>query len=128
MGLLDFLLGKKNNGSMDEQLKREAEMHQQTAMQQEVINNQNVSGDFQMTVEDVFTITGRGTVVTGRITSGRIAVNETVRNRNSGRTYAVAGLEMFRKTLDYAQAGDNVGLLLRGADRESVHRGDILIK
>lgn len=81
-----------------------------------------------MTVEDVFTITGRGTVVTGRITSGKININETVINRNSGQRYMVAGIEMFRKTLDYAQAGDNVGLLLRDATRDTVSRGDILIK
>ena len=68
---------------------------------QEAITNENVNGAFQMTVEDVFTITGRGTVVTGRITSGKININETVINRNSGQRYMVAGIEMFRKALDY---------------------------
>ena len=123
MGLLDFLFGKKESGSVDQQLRNE------TAMQhQEAVINENVNGAFQMTVEDVFTITGRGTVVTGRITSGKININETVINRNSGQRYMVAGIEMFRKTLDYAQAGDNVGLLLRDATRDTVSRGDILIK
>ena len=123
MGLLDFLFGKKDSGSVDQQLRNEAAMQNQ-----EAITNENVNGSFQMTVEDVFTITGRGTVVTGRITSGKININETVINRNSGQRYTVAGIEMFRKTLDYAQAGDNVGLLLRDATRDTVSRGDILIK
>lgn len=123
MGLLDFLFGKKESGSVDQQLRNEAAMQHQ-----EAVINENVNGAFQMTVEDVFTITGRGTVVTGRITSGKININETVINRNSGQRYMVAGIEMFRKTLDYAQAGDNVGLLLRDATRDTVSRGDILIK
>ena len=123
MGLLDFLFGKKESGSVDQQLRNDAAMQHQ-----EAITNENVNGAFQMTVEDVFTITGRGTVVTGRITSGKININETVINRNSGQRYTVAGIEMFRKTLDYAQAGDNVGLLLRDATRDTVSRGDILIK
>ena len=123
MGLLDFLFGKKESDSVDQQLRNEAAMQHQ-----EAVINENVNGAFQMTVEDVFTITGRGTVVTGRITSGKININETVINRNSGQRYMVAGIEMFRKTLDYAQAGDNVGLLLRDATRDTVSRGDILIK
>lgn len=123
MGLLDFLFGKKDSGSVDEQLRNEAAMHQQ-----EAVNNENVNGAFQMTVEDVFTISGRGTVVTGRITSGKININESVVNRNSGQRYMVGGIEMFRKTLDYAQAGDVVGLLLREANRDTISRGDILTK
>lgn len=123
MGLLDFLFGKKESGSVDQQLRNEAAMQHQ-----EAVINENVNGAFQMTIEDVFTITGRGTVVTGRITSGKININETVINRNSGQRYMVAGIEMFRKTLDYAQAGDNVGLLLRDATRDTVSRGDILTK
>lgn len=123
MGILDFLFKKKETGSMDEQLRNEAMMQQQA-----VINNENINGDFSMTVEDIFTITGRGTVVTGRINTGKVSVNEVVTNRTTGRSYAVAGIEMFRKTLDFAQAGDNVGLLLRDADRNTINRGDILIK
>ena len=123
MGLLDFLFGKKETGSIDEQLKNEANMQQQQA-----IINENVNGEFSMTVEDVFTITGRGTVVTGRITSGSIGQGETVVNRTTSKSYGVAGIEAFRKTLDRAQAGDNVGLLLRDADRDSVCKGDILTK
>ena len=123
MGLLDFLFGKKDSGSVDQQLRNEAAIQHQ-----ESIINENVNGSFQMTVEDVFTITGRGTVVTGRITSGKIGINESVVSRTSGQRYMVAGIEMFRKTLDYAQAGDNVGLLLRDADRDSISKGDILTK
>lgn len=123
MGLLDFLFGKKDSGSVDEQLRNDAAMQHQ-----EAVTNENVNGAFQMTVEDIFTITGRGTVVTGRITSGKIGINESVINRTSSQRYMVSGIEMFRKTMDYAQAGDNVGLLLRDADRDSISRGDILTK
>ena len=123
MGLLDFLFGKKDSGSVDQQLRNEAAMQHQ-----EAITNENVNGSFQMTVEDVFTIAGRGTVVTGRITSGKIGINESVVSGTSGQRYMVAGIEMFRKSLDYAQAGDNVGLLLRDANRDSISRGDILTK
>lgn len=123
MGLFDLLFKRKESGSMDEQLKREAAMQQQ-----EVINNENANTEFLMKVEDVFTITGRGTVITGRITSGKIGINESVVSRTSGQRYMVAGIEMFRKTADYAQAGDNVGLLLRDANRDSISRGDILTK
>ncbi len=123
MGLLDFLFGKKDSGSVDQQLRNEAAMQHQ-----EAVINENVNGAFQMTVEDVFTITGRGTVVTGRITSGSIGQGETVVNKTTSKSYGVAGIEAFRKTLDRAQAGDNVGLLLRDADRDSVCKGDILTK
>lgn len=123
MGLLDFLFGKKESGSMDEQLRKDAMTQEQTA-----IHNENINGDFIMNVDDIFTITGRGTIVTGRISSGRIGINDVVTNRTTGRTYSIAAIEMFRKTLDYAQAGDNVGLLLRDADRDSIKKGDILVK
>lgn len=85
------------------------------------------TGDFSLEVEDVFTITGRGTVVTGRVTSGTIKVGETV-YINRMKATEIGGIEQFRKMLDYAQAGDNVGLLLRGVDRNDVSRGDILTK
>ncbi|MEQ0806132.1 EF-Tu/IF-2/RF-3 family GTPase, partial [Mycobacterium tuberculosis] len=79
-----------------------------------------------MPVEDVFTITGRGTVVTGRVERGVINVNEEVEIvgiRPSTTKTTVTGVEMFRKLLDQGQAGDNVGLLLRGVKREDVQRG-----
>jgi elongation factor Tu len=85
---------------------------------------------FLMPVEDVFTITGRGTVVTGKIERGTIKVNEEVEIvgiREKTKT-TVTGIEMFRKLLDYAEAGENVGLLLRGTKREDVERGQVLVK
>ncbi len=86
---------------------------------------------FLMPVEDVFTITGRGTVVTGRIERGVVKINETVDLvgiRETKQTTTVTGVEMFRKLLDEGQAGENVGLLLRGTKREDVERGMVVIK
>ena len=85
------------------------------------------TGDFKMVVEDVFTITGRGTVVTGRVESGSVSLNDTV-ILNGTTPLVVAGVEMFRKMLDSAQAGDNVGLLLRDITRDNVKTGDVLTK
>lgn len=86
---------------------------------------------FLMPVEDVFTITGRGTVVTGRIETGIVKVNDTVEIvgiRPDKQTTTVTGVEMFRKMLDEGQAGENVGLLLRGTKREDVERGQVVVK
>jgi elongation factor Tu len=86
---------------------------------------------FLMPVEDVFSITGRGTVVTGRIERGVIKTGETVDIigiKEKPQTTTVTGVEMFRKILDEGQAGDNVGLLLRGIKREDVERGQVVIK
>jgi elongation factor Tu len=86
---------------------------------------------FLMPVEDVFTITGRGTVITGRIERGVVKVNETVDLigiRTEKQTTTVTGIEMFRKLLDTGEAGENVGLLLRGTKREDVERGMVVIK
>jgi len=85
---------------------------------------------FLMPVEDVFSITGRGTVATGRIERGIIKVGETVElvGMNSEKSTTVTGVEMFRKLLDQGQAGDNVGLLLRGIKREDVERGQVVVK
>ena len=85
---------------------------------------------FLLSVEDVMTITGRGTVVTGRIEQGQIKVGETVEIvglRPTQKT-VVTGVEMFRKLLDTGQAGDNVGLLLRGIDKKEVERGQVVCK
>jgi elongation factor Tu len=85
---------------------------------------------FLMPVEDVFTITGRGTVITGKIERGQVKVNdevEIVGIREKQKT-TVTGIEMFRKLLDYAEAGENVGLLLRGTKREDVERGQVVCK
>ena len=86
---------------------------------------------FLMPVEDVFTITGRGTVATGRVERGQIKTSEEVEIvglTDEKRKVVVTGLEMFRKTLDYAEAGDNVGVLLRGVQRTEIQRGQVLAK
>ena len=86
---------------------------------------------FLMPVEDVFTITGRGTVVTGRVERGVVNVNEEVEIVGIKPTVTkttVTGVEMFRKLLDQGQAGDNVGLLIRGVKREDVERGQVVVK
>ncbi len=90
----------------------------------------DVDHPFLMPVEDVFTITGRGTVATGRVERGVVKVGDTVEIVGMGekRSVVVTGVEMFRKLLDQAQAGDNVGLLLRGVDRKDIERGQVLSK
>ncbi len=89
-----------------------------------------VDGDYLMPIEDVFSISGRGTVVTGRVERGRVRVGdevEIVGIRETQKT-TVTGVEMFRKLLDEGRAGDNVGVLLRGTKREEVERGQVLAK
>ena len=86
---------------------------------------------FLMPIEDIFSITGRGTVVTGRIETGTIHVNDAVELVGFGdapRSTTVTGVEMFRKLLDQGEAGDNVGLLLRGIDKKEVKRGEVVAK
>ncbi|MBQ7476014.1 MAG: elongation factor Tu, partial [Selenomonadaceae bacterium] len=86
---------------------------------------------FLMPVEDVFTITGRGTVATGRVERGMLKPNEPVEIvglMDEPRKTVATSLEMFRKTLDYVEAGDNVGVLLRGVDRKEIERGQVLAK
>ena len=85
---------------------------------------------FLMSIEDVFTITGRGTVATGRVERGELKLNEEVEivGIKDTRKTTVTGIEMFRKQLDYAQAGDNAGVLLRGITRDQVERGQVLAK
>ena len=86
---------------------------------------------FLMPIEDIFTITGRGTVVTGRVERGRLELNEDVEIigiQEKSQNTTVTGIEMFRKMMDYTEAGDNCGLLLRGTKREDVERGQVVIK
>src|SRR5947199_1824725 len=85
---------------------------------------------FMMPIEDVFSIEGRGTVVTGRIERGQVKVNEEVEivGVKDTRKVVVTGVEMFHKLLDSGEAGDNVGTLLRGIKREEVERGQVLGK
>ena len=85
---------------------------------------------FLMSIEDVFTITGRGTVVTGRVERGQLKLNDEVEivGIKPTKKTVVTGIEMFKKSLDYAEAGDNAGVLLRGISREEVERGQVLAK
>ena len=86
---------------------------------------------FLMPVEDVFTITGRGTVATGRVERGQLNLNDTVEIVGIAeeiKSTVVTGIEMFRKLLPSAQAGDNIGALLRGVDRKEIQRGQVLAK
>ena len=85
---------------------------------------------FLMSIEDVFTVTGRGTVVTGRVERGILKLNDEVEivGIKDTRKTVVTGIEMFRKSLDFAEAGDNAGVLLRGINREDVERGQVLAK
>lgn len=91
----------------------------------------DVDHPFLMPIEDIFTITGRGTVVTGRVERGRLNVNDEVEIigiKDKAQKTTVTGIEMFRKMLDYTEAGDNCGLLLRGIGRDDVERGQVVIK
>ena len=86
---------------------------------------------FLMPVEDVFTITGRGTVATGRVERGQIKMGDAVEIvglAEESKKSVITGIEMFRKLLDYAEAGDNVGTLLRGIDKKEIERGQVLAK
>lgn len=85
---------------------------------------------FLMSVEDVFSIKGRGTVATGRVERGKLNLNEEVEiiGLKETKKAVVTGIEMFRKSLDYAQAGDNVGILLRGVEKDDIERGQVLAK
>lgn len=90
----------------------------------------DIDKPFMMAVEDVFSIKGRGTVVTGRVERGQVKVNESVEivGIRDTKQSVVTGVEMFRKQLDEAQAGDNVGLLLRGIEKQDVERGQVIAK
>lgn len=87
------------------------------------------TGEFRMTVEDVFFITGRGVVATGRVASGRVSVGDEVRvwcDDKQVATVTVTGMESFRRTRAAAEAGENVGLLFKGVDRSGLASGDVL--
>lgn len=109
---------KKNDIIVEQQILSEEERY-----------NINKGNDFNMIVEDIFTITGKGTVITGKIDSGLISINEEADlygvNGLKGKV-TILGIEMFRKTLDYAQAEDNVGLLLGDISKNDISRGDTL--
>lgn len=110
-----------------------AKIHELMAAVDEFIPQpeREIDKPFLMPVEDVFTITGRGTVATGRVERGVIKVGDSIEilgYTEEPKTTTVTGVEMFRKLLDQAEAGDNIGALLRGVDREDIQRGQVLIK
>lgn len=115
MGLFDFLKPKNI-------------VVEQNDVQPEPVVPTQSSGNFEFLIEDVFTITGRGTVVTGRVLSGSVRVGDNVTILPSGIATTVTGIEQFRKSLDFAQAGDNAGILLRGITRDQVERNNRLVK
>ena len=134
MGLFDFF---KKDKSDVEQYYEERSIQNTPAQPvndynaQTSVNGCAASTGFQLTVEDVFTISGRGTVATGRIASGELSVGDTVtlvRQNGVRKNVTVTGIEMFRKMSNVAKAGDNVGLLLREVNRGEIQRGDVLIK
>lgn len=86
------------------------------------------NGNFEMVVEDVFSITGRGTVVTGKVCGSSISVGDEITILPSGIKTMVVGIESFRKMVDFAQVGDDVGLLLRGVSRDQITRGNKLVR
>ena len=90
----------------------------------------DIDKPFLMSIEDVFSIKGRGTVVTGRVERGKVVVNEEIEivGLKDTQKTVVTGVEMFRKTLDEGQAGDNVGILVRGIEKDQVERGQVLVK
>ena len=123
-------------GSALKALEGDAEAEKQIMALMEAVDTsvptpvRDVEKPFLMPIEDVFSIKGRGTVVTGRAERGRIKVNETVEivGIKDTKTTVVTGVEMFRKQLDEGQAGDNMGLLLRGVEKADVERGQVIAK
>lgn len=125
MGFFSRLFGKK---SYEEELKENcAEIIEKAEMENRIINYQNgVDAEFQFRIDDVFSITGRGTVVTGRVICGSIQYGDSV--MINGIETVVLGIESFRKTINVAKAGDSVGIFLKGVTKNQVQRGDLLYK
>lgn len=130
MGLWPF--GRKKDDRSVDALLEEANAASPTGPATAAVGPPDVpagDGSFRMPIEDIFTIRGRGTVVTGRVASGTVRVGmqvNVVRDGGVAFTTEVSGVEMFRKVLDTATAGDNVGLLLKGLDKEQLHAGDLV--
>ena len=125
MGFLDFLFKKEEYIGGDYNSKERNVREPQVSLE-------DIDGDFLLVVNDVFSITGRGIIVTGTIVSGTIKVGDTVKLKRmldgSVRAVTITGIEKFRKVLDFATEGDNVGLLLRGIERNEVDVGDTLFQ
>ena len=118
MGFFDFFKKKEYGEILKEQMQ----------VTPQSVPNISASGDFVMVIEDVFTITGRGTVVTGKVLSGAVSLGDYVTIKEIGVQTQVTGIEMFRKQCDTAVAGDNVGILLLGVARDEVASGYTLVK
>lgn len=130
MGLFDLF--KKKEKSEVEQYYEERKKTYQPEPNLNQTMNQNANGMcFRITVQDVFTITGRGTVIVGKVERGMISVGETVtlqRTNGESRQVAITGIEAFRKMKNTAAEGENVGLLLRGITKSDIGAGDVLMK
>ncbi len=140
MGLFDFLKKQKTDVEQYYEERKAREVQQNNSLQY-AQNKENINpydaeslldGQiFRITVQDVFSITGRGTVITGQIESGSVRVgDEVIIQRLNGNKVStvVTGIEQFRKLLDYGKAGDNVGILLRGVTKSDVSKGDVITK
>lgn len=128
MGIFDFL--KKPKSDVEQYYEERSRRERDASPVNDTYGETAYTG-FRLTVEDVFSITGRGTVVTGRVAAGSVAVGDTVTLRRAdgtARQIVVTGVEKFRKMCNWAVEGDNVGLLLRGLERSEVSRGDVLEK
>lgn len=131
MGLFDFFKKKEYGTVLKEQVNVNTQPQQVPPAPVAAVQQNNVSqrSDGSMfKIEDVFTISGRGTVVTGEVLSGTFALNDTVTISETGQQTQITGIEMFRKQCDIAQTGDKVGIVLRGVSRDDVSRGFSLIK
>lgn len=128
MGFFDKLLGREGNDSTVTDFQAATAASAPVPVSDPGQLGQAPGAPFQMVVEDVFSITGRGTVVTGTIGSGTVSVGDrvTVATVSGPGVYKVTGVEMFRKQVKTADAGANVGLLLDGARREDVTRGAVI--
>ena len=123
MGIFDIFKRK----TADEEMKIQAQEMENKAVREEKFTEQ-VNGTFLMTIQDVFTIGGKGTVVTGKVESGRAQINDDVIIERTGRSAHIKGIEAFRKNLECAQVGDDVGKLLDNIERNEVIPGDKIKK
>lgn len=132
MGLFDFFK-KSSESDVELYYKERSKLinEQSNNIQYNSSANNVFQSGFSLMVEDVFSIRGKGTVVTGRIKSGSVRTGDTVtlqRVNGTTRSVIVVGIEKFSKMLDFAQVGDNVGMLLKDVSKNDISRGDILIK
>ncbi|MDO4333259.1 MAG: EF-Tu/IF-2/RF-3 family GTPase [Eubacteriales bacterium] len=135
MGLFDFFKKPKTDLEQYYEERGRREREQADSRYGEQLNSSYEgefgSAGFRIVVGDIFTITGRGTVITGKIERGTVSVGDEVtlqRTDGSSRKTTVTGIEMFRKIKNTATAGENVGLLLRNVQRNEISRGDVLLK